>query len=227
MTDQELKDLIASLAILHKESQIEFQKELKESRIEFDTRFKENQAEAAKLRKETEEEFRKTAQQFRETDKQLKETDKKIKELGKQIGGLSNKFGSFTEGLALPSMTKILREQFDMNIIAPRVWARRNGKSLELDVLAYSNGKQKAVYVVEVKSHLREEGLEQLLNTLHVFPEFFQEHKDKKLYGILAAVHIPENMKIKVLESGIYVATIQDEQFKLQVPKHFKARNFN
>jgi len=206
MTDQELKDLIASLAILHKESQIEFQKELKESRIEFDTRLKESRA---------------------ESERSKKEVDKQLKELGKQIGGLSNKFGSFTEGLALPSMTKILREQFDMNIIAPRVWARRNGKSLELDVLAYSNGKQKAVYVVEVKSHLREEGLEQLLNTLQVFPEFFQEHKDKKLYGILAAVHIPENMKIKILESGIYVATIQDEQFKLQVPKHFKARNFN
>jgi hypothetical protein len=35
------------------------------------------------------------------------ETDRQIKELGKQIGGLGSKFGSFTEGLALPSMEAI------------------------------------------------------------------------------------------------------------------------
>jgi hypothetical protein len=220
MTDEELKALIASLAILHKESHIEFRNELQESRIEFDIRSKENQAESARLREETD-------KRFKETDKQIKETDKQIKELGRQIGGLSNKFGSFTEGLALPSMIKILREQFGMNIIAPRVWARRNGSSLELDVLAYSNGEKKTVYIVEVKSHLREEGLEQIMNTLSHFLEFFPEHKDKALYGILAAVSIPDNTKIKVLESGIYLATIQDEHFRLQVPKDFKARNFN
>ena len=39
----------------------------------------------------------------------LQETDRQIRELGKQIGGLGNKFGSFTEGLALPSMQKILQ----------------------------------------------------------------------------------------------------------------------
>ncbi|OSO86965.1 hypothetical protein B7O87_15670 [Cylindrospermopsis raciborskii CENA303] len=50
-----------------------------------------------------------------------KETDLQIKELGKQIGGLGNKFGSFTEGLALPSMQTILREQFGMEIISPSV----------------------------------------------------------------------------------------------------------
>ena len=33
---------------------------------------------------------------------------KQLEELGKQIGGLGEKFGGFTEGMALPSMTKIL-----------------------------------------------------------------------------------------------------------------------
>ena len=33
MTDEELKALIASLAILHKESHIEFRNELKESKL--------------------------------------------------------------------------------------------------------------------------------------------------------------------------------------------------
>jgi len=47
-----------------------------------------------------------------------------------------------------------------------------------------------------------------------------------KLYGILAAVDIPEDVKNKVLKSGIYIANIQNDHFKLQVPKHFRAKNF-
>jgi len=179
MTDEELKALVASLAIAQKE-----------------------------------------------TDKQLKKTDKQLKELGQQIGGLGRKFGSFTEGMAFPSMKRILRERFGMNIIAPNVQVRKNGKSLELDVFAYSNGERKAAYIVEVKSHLKEESLQQMLDILHDFPEFFADHADKQLYGILAAVNIPDNMRIKVLKSGIYLANIHDEHFELQVPEDFKARNF-
>ena len=54
---------------------------------------------------------------FQETDRLQKENARQIRELGKQIGGLGAK-GSFTEGLALPSMETILRQQFGMEIIA-------------------------------------------------------------------------------------------------------------
>jgi hypothetical protein len=59
---------------------------------------------------------------------------------GKQIGGLGAKFGSFTEGLALPSMETILQQRFGMTVVMPRVRAKRNGEHLEIDVLAYANG---------------------------------------------------------------------------------------
>ncbi|TRU84247.1 MAG: DUF3782 domain-containing protein, partial [Microcystis novacekii Mn_MB_F_20050700_S1] len=72
----------------------------------------------------------------KETDRQLKETDKQLKELGKQIGGLGAKFGSFTEGLALPSMETILRQRFGMEVVSPSVRASKEGQHLEIDVLA-------------------------------------------------------------------------------------------
>lgn len=68
MTDQELKDLVASLA-----------EDTKRMKAEADKR-------AAEL------------------DGYQKETARQIRELGKQISGLNNKFGTFTEGLALPSV---------------------------------------------------------------------------------------------------------------------------
>jgi len=168
---------------------------------------------------------------FRETDKRLdrrfQETDQQIKELSKQIGGLGNKFGGFTEGMAYPSMKRILQERFKMEYVSPRVEVRKNGSSIELDVLAYSNEDTRAVYIVEVKSHLREEHVKEVLKNLERFPNFFPEHKDKTLYGIIAAVDVSEQMKKKVLEAGLYLAIIRDDTFQLDVPADFKPKRFN
>jgi hypothetical protein len=173
MTDQELKDLVASLAI--------------------------NQQRMAK------------------------ENEKAMKELRQQIGGIANKFGSFTEGLALPSMTKILTKKFGTTTINPSVRVRdKEGNEHEIDVLAYANGEINTAFIVEVKSHLREEGIEQLLNQCRLFPKLFPELADKKLYGILAAVDASQQLQQKVLAQGLYFAKIHDEQFSLCVPKGFK-----
>jgi hypothetical protein len=161
----------------------------------------------------------------KETDRRMQQTDRQIKELGKQIGGLGKKFGSFTEGLALPSMERILQERFGMEIISPSVRASKGGQHLEIDVLAYANSDINTAYVVEVKSHPREESITQLKNLLQKFRAFFPEHKDKKLYGILAAVDWSEGLKQQALREGLYVARIHDEVFELaETPPDFEPK---
>jgi hypothetical protein len=155
-----------------------------------------------------------------------KETDRQLRELGRQIGGLGEKFGSFTEGLALPSMTKILTRDFKMNVVGARVRAQNNGRSMEVDVLAHSNDPDGPAVVVEVKSHLREEGLEQMRKILREFRTFFPAHAHRKVYGILAAVDAPDDLREQVLREGIYLARIHDGQFELQVPEGFQPRAF-
>ena len=175
---------------------------------------------------ETDRKFQETDRKFQETDRQIKETDHQIKELGKQIGGLGKKFGSFTEGLALPSMETILRDKFGMEVISPSVRVSKNGQHLEIDVLAYNNGNLNTVYIVEVKSHAREESIAQLESLLHRFRAFFPEHQNKTLYGILAAVDISAELREKVLQSGFYVARIRDEVFELDTPETFSPRAY-
>jgi len=193
INDEELKELVFSLAVSQKET--------------------------ARL-------FKETDKQFKETDKQFKETDKQLKELGKQIGGLGRKFGSFTEGLALPSMQKILQDNFKMEIISPSVRIHKEGKDMEIDVLAYANSTINEVYVVEVKSHLREEGITQLQTIMKNFRRFFPEHKDKKLFGILAAVDMTTELKERILSLGFYTANIREDIFSLDVPVDFKAKEY-
>jgi hypothetical protein len=206
MTDQELKDLVASLAV---------------SKMETDRQM---QATDRQMQ-ETDRRMQETDRQMQETDRRMKETDQQLKELGKQIGGLGDKFGSFTEGLALPSMTKILHDRFGMDLIFPRARSRNNGRSMEVDVLAGSKTRDH-VFVVEVKSHLREDALDQMRRILREFHDFFPGYEGKKLYGILAAVDAPEDVRQKVLQEGIYLARVHDGHFELQVPESFEPRAY-
>jgi hypothetical protein len=158
--------------------------------------------------------------------KVLKTTNKQLKELGKQIGGLGEKFGSFTEGMAFPSMRKVLRKQFGMEAVTTRYEVKKNGHLLELDVFAYSNGADNKAVIVEVKSHLREEYIARLLNVLKEVKQYLPEHASKKFYGILAVVDAQESLKAQVLNNGLYYAEIHDDVFALKVPLGFQAKSF-
>jgi hypothetical protein len=159
---------------------------------------------------------------LRELTTSQQETGRQIRELGKQIGGLGEKFGSFTEGLALPSMEKILRARFGMEVVSPSVRVTKDGHHLEIDVLAWANGAINAAYLVEVKSHAREESIVQMKMLLGRFRAFFPEHRDKRLYGILAAVDLSAALRARALREGLYVARIHDEVFEIDVPADFQ-----
>jgi hypothetical protein len=216
MTDAELKELVASLALAQRETD----RQIKELDLRLSQRIEEADH---RLSQRIEETDHRLSRQIEATDRRL---SKQISELGKQIGGLGEKFGSFTEGLALPSMRKLLRERFGMEVVSPSLEARKDGRHLEIDVFAYANGTLNRGYVVEVKSHVREEAIEQMKNILAEFRAFFPEHRDKTLYGILAAVHIGARMREKVLRAGFYVAEIHDHVFALDVPEGFEPKAY-
>jgi hypothetical protein len=207
MTDDELKELVASLAVSNKE--------LRDSQKETNTQIKELSISQ-----------KGTDTQIKELSVSQKGTDTQINILGKQLGGLGRKFGSFTEGLALPSMQHILQNKFHMEIISPSVRVKKDGHEMEIDVLAYANSNTNQVYIVEVKSHLREEGITQLQKIMKNFRKFFPEHKDKKLFGILAAVDMSTHLKNRVLSLGFYAASIKEDIFSLDVPSNFTAKSY-
>ncbi|MBE9243543.1 DUF3782 domain-containing protein [Microcystis aeruginosa LEGE 00239] len=213
-TSEDVWRLLAELTAAQKETD----RQLKET----DRQLKE----VSQQQKETELLLKEVSQQQKENAQQQKETDKQLKELGKQIGGLGAKFGSFTEGLALPSMETILGQQFGMEVISPSVRVSKEGQHLEIDVLAYTNGELNTAYIVEVKSHVRQEDITQLKSILQRFRRFFPEHKDKKLYGILAAVDLSPELREKILQEGLYVARIHDQVFELDIPDNFSPQTY-
>jgi hypothetical protein len=165
--------------------------------------------------------------EFREViARDTREMKRALKHLAEQLGGLGNKFGSYTEGLKVPSLKKILEDKFQAEVLMPRVKVRRGGKTMELDLLAYSNGAKNQAHLVEIKSHLDEEGLAQIKKQLADFPKFFPEHREKELYGLLAAVDFTDAMAKKVIKEGIFLAHVHNEVFRLQVPAGFRPKSF-
>ncbi|MCI0660145.1 MAG: DUF3782 domain-containing protein [Acidobacteria bacterium] len=197
MTDQELKDLVAGLAASQKET---------------DRLMKESIEERKKIEAELAEEHRKT--------------DREIRRVSKQLGEPGNKFGSFTDGLAWPSLERMMYRDFGMNQVSHRHRSHRNGKTLEIDVLAYDTGALNEAYVIEVKSQLDQDGIDQILEHIALLPQFFPPARSRKIYGMIAAVDIPDNLYNKAIKEGLYIARISDGSFKLAVPRGFKPRAF-
>lgn len=156
------------------------------------------------------------------------ETDRALRELARQVGGLSNKFGSFTEGLAYRSCKRILREQFGMEQTAHEVEVERaDGQHEEYDMIGSANGSRNEVILVEIKSHLRERDLEQVIEKLRRLPEFLPQYLGMRIHGLIAAVYLPKDMEARVAQAGLYLAAGADENFSLvPPPPGFRARDF-
>jgi hypothetical protein len=170
--------------------------------------------------------FEEIRQILAETAKITAETVKITKENQRMIGDLGNKFGSFAEGMALPSMQKILEEEFGLSNFAPRYRLKKGGEIIEIDALAHANGTINTAIIVEIKSHLKGKDVEQVLNIMERFFDFFPEHKGKKVYGIVAYIDASEEGKRLALKKGLYLACIHDEIFELKTPLGFVPKNF-
>ncbi len=150
------------------ESRQETERQMQKSRQETERQMQKSRQEAERSRQEAERQMQESRQETersrQEVDRELKALSKQTQELGKQIGGLGKKFGSFTEGLALPSMERILEKQFGMEIISPSVRARKAGQHLEIDVLAYAHDE---VFELETPQRL---SAERMVKSMEIAP---------------------------------------------------------
>ncbi len=209
MTDEELKTLVASIAIGQKETDRQFR--------ETDRQFREQREESDRLFRE----------QREETDRQFRETDRQLRELGKQIGGLSNKFGSFTESLALPSAEQLLVQHFGVEAFTKYLHRTINGEHIEIDGFGFNNGSRNDGWIVEVKSRLDARAVEQTLQIMKRFHSFFPEFAGKTLYGLIAAAEATQETIMLAHREGLYVIRFHGDLMEFVEPAetlHFTAR---
>jgi hypothetical protein len=234
VTDEELKELVASLAAAQKETareMAEFRRTQAEANEELRRRGQAAEREMAEFRRtqaEANEELRRRGQaaewemaEFRRTQAEANH------ELRKQLGGLGNKFGDFAEGMAIPSLIDILAKRFGAERILESRRVHKGEEEIELDLIGASDGQSQTVVAAEVKSVLNQRELDKFIRNLRRFFEFFPQFQGYKLYGVLAAVDSSKEMDAATLAQGIGLARMHGDIFRLVVPPAFQPKDFS
>ncbi len=189
--------------------------EIAELSKETDRRFRETDRqlkENALQIKETDRQVRENALQLKETDRQvrenalqLKETDRQIRNMSKKIGELGGRLGSFVEGLIRPSVVKLFQQRgIDVHKVNGRVEVDnpKLGLSIEIDLLVIN---QDTCILVEVKSHLSVDDVNQHLERMQKFKPLFPEYENRQVLGAVAGMVIPPTAAKYAYRKGLFV----------------------
>ena len=149
---------------------------------------------------------------FKDEMLDFKEWSKRnIEDLNRQWGNLANKMGTLVEDIFLPSFDIVLKKYFDVipDRIASKVKIRKNGKVIELDILAYAKDR---IFIVEVKSSPdRGQNIEEFMEKLRVLPEFLPEIKGYKLVPIYAGLSMEETTISTLTKRNIYAMIVKGD----------------
>ncbi len=203
MTDDELKALVANLAVAQDRTDAQLAKT--------DAQLAKTDVQQAK----TDAQLAKTIAQLAKTIAQLERTDDKLNRLSDMYGGVSNNLGSVAEEFYYNSFKAnpvLAGKRFRVNKNLTRC---SDGLEDEFDLLLV-NGQE--VFVVEVKHKAHESDLERLLNKKapnfrQLFPEY--GHLEQRL--ALAAFHFHDALKESALEQGVTVLQRKGDVIETQV----------
>lgn len=181
------------------------------------------EGEITMTKKEMEKGFREIWDLYRETDKRFKETDKKIENTLKVVGDLTGKWSKFVEGLIAPAVEKLFKARgIVVDKVYQRVKTHRNGNTIEIDILAIDG---KYAVLVEAKSTLKIEDVQEHEERLNTFKYFFPEYKDKNVIGAVGGISIEEGAERYAYKKGMFViAQSGEESVKIVNDKGFKPR---
>ena len=238
MTDQELKTLVASLAIGYKEIQMGH-KEIQEQQKHTDQKL----AELIEQQKKTDAQLAKTDAQLAKTDAQLAKTDarlaktdgavnklekavdklqKTVRQVSKNLGEMGNIQGDVAEDLFRRNLVHLLKkwgikiDQVDTHLKTPRC---------EYDVVG-RNGSE--VVVLEVKNKLTSQHIQHfLLKQLPLFKQEFPMFARYKVYGAVGSLIVNKQLEQQAAKAGLFILT-QTKKGGANVanPVDFKAKVF-
>jgi hypothetical protein len=171
-------------------------------------------AELVEAQKETDRKFQDTDRKFQQTDRQIQETDRQIQEttqnidrvhrqLSQQLGALGGKWGQFVENLVAPACkTLFLDRGIPVHQVSQRVKRFEQGDTLEIDVLVQN---QQHVMAVEGKSTLGVEDIQEFVEDLGRFHQFFPDQAGRQLYGAVAAITFDPGADRYAYRQGLFV----------------------
>ena len=151
-----------------------------------------------------------------------KKVDEQISRVDKQISDLGGAWGRFAEDLVAPACERLfLNRGIPVDQVSQRVKRRRDGQTIEIDILVVNQGH---VLAVEVKSSLDVEDVREFIEDLQRFRTFFPQYADMQLYGAVAGIGINSDADRYAYRQGLFVLTQSGESISILNDEKFEPK---
>ncbi len=177
-------------------------------------------SELIEIHKETEYRLQRLEKEMREFKDEMKEfkdemreaekrSEKERREMNKKWGEIANKLGTVVEDIIFPATRPVIRKYFkcDPSFIATRIQRKEENLREEFDVIAVCKDK---VFLVEVKTTLRPQYINDFKEKIKRFKILFPEYQDKELIPIFASLAIDENFVNMLTKSDFYAMAYRE-----------------
>jgi hypothetical protein len=147
-----------------------------------------------------------------------------IREMNMQWGAMPKKMGTMTEDLVAPSIPRVVREEFGLELESFGTRQRRklpDGRTKEYDAVGAAGD---LVFVASTKSTLDALDINDFVKDILVFTDFFAEYRAKKLIGILATLRIEENVMNHAEKQGLLVLGVGNQLLEVKNSQGFKPK---
>jgi hypothetical protein len=182
--------------------------------------------EVAQSQKEFQKEFKDTQKEFKDAQKELqdmqKQTEREIKAVNMSIGRLTNRLGEFVEEAVRPAAVRLFRERgIEVHEVQQNITAKREGEGLEIDLLVIND---KDMVVIECKSNLSLDYVNEHLVRLDKIKRLMPRYKDNQISGAVAGMVIPGNVATYAIRKGLYVIGQNGDHLELRNDAVFVAK---
>ena len=148
------------------------------------------------------------------------------KDMNIRWGELANKMGTMVEDLVAPSLPRIVREEYDIEItdlIVRRTIKLPDGKRNEYDAIAVAGS---YLFLNSTKSTLRHKDIEAFKDEIKGFREIFPEYGDKKIIGLLASLYVDEGFIGQAEKQGFFVLGVGEHLMDIKNSEGFKPKEW-
>ena len=226
---------IADIYQLFRTSAEEFDRRLRESdrrieqaRLESDRRIEQAKLESDRRAEEVEQYRAETARILAEakleSEHRTAENERTIAELKRLVNSLTTRWGRFVEELVQPAVLRLFQEKgIDIKEIYPRARVKRQGIAMEIDILAVDDTD---VVLVECKSRLSKDDVDEFLEKLTRFKIAFPHYKNYQAYGAVAGIEIDEGIDRYAYNKGLFVIKPSGDTVEIINDENFRPRTW-
>jgi hypothetical protein len=152
----------------------------------------------------------------------MAELKRTVERTSRAVDSLTSRWGRFVEELVEPSVLELFQAKgIDVKEIYPRARVKRQGIAMEIDILAVD---ETELVVVECKSRLSKDDVDEFLEKLSRFKEAFPHYKNYQAYGAVAGIEINEGIDRYAYRQGLFVIKTAGNMVKIVNNDNFQPK---